>query len=256
MYPHSLNSSQNRLLPESPPNRKKKPVSSRPELSEELAALVQPISEAGVSDEEKEYFDIENKEVALFLGKIERKPVHSVVMTLDAPEGSGKTRAAFQVLGAMAESGYNCLFVSLEEHRDSDLLGQKCDKYLSKKVQEYIVCVSELPQGYDTLVNLAPHFDCIFIDSWGKVEGGQGKLDFFRKSQDGKFMFIIYQRTSKGTMRGGSDSAFDGDMICKAYKDPDYKNNYLYWSKNRYSSNAKYCYLIHEKVCISSETGE
>ncbi|MCK9480273.1 MAG: hypothetical protein M0R38_00750 [Bacteroidia bacterium] len=171
--------------------------------------------------------------------------------TLDAPEGAGKTRAAFQFLGAMAESGYNCLFISLEEHKDSDLFIKKRDEYLSKKAQQYIECVSELPQGYDTLVNLAPYFDCIFIDGWGKVAGGQGKLDFFRKSQDGKFMFIIYQRTVKGSMRGGSDSAFDGDLICKAHKDADYKNNYLYWSKNRYNSNMKYRYLIHEEVCIS-----
>ena len=35
-------------------------------------------------------------------------------------------------------------------------------------------------------------------------------------------------------MRGGSKSQFDGDIVGFIEKQPDYKENYMYFDKNRY----------------------
>ena len=50
-------------------------------------------------------------------------------------------------------------------------------------------------------------------------------------------MFVsIFQRTTDGKMRGGSKAAFDGDVILKMEKAPDYRNSYVYANKNRYQN--------------------
>lgn len=58
-----------------------------------------------------------------------------------------------------------------------------------------------------------------------------------RKSLDGKLIIVIYQRTADGRMRGGSEAAFDGDMICKGRKHLNWQENEFYWDKNRYHEN-------------------
>jgi len=63
--------------------------------------------------------------------------------------------------------------------------------------------------------------------------------DDLRKKFNGKLFIVIFQRTVNGTMRGGSDSAFDGDIILKGIVDrDDYRNNYFYNHKNRYNHYA------------------
>lgn len=237
-----------------PDKNPKQPTKPAVEIPSGIEALMLDMADLE-NTEPSESFVVQNKEVAMFLGQIERKPVHSVVMTLDAPQGTGKTRAAFQFMNAIAESGYKCLFVSLEEHPQSELFKNKRDEYLTPEAIANIKVTGELPQGYDTLNKLTPYFDAIFIDSWGKVAGGKGKMDEFRKSHNGKFMFIIYQRTVAGTMRGGADSQFDADMICKAHKGDNYTENYLYWDKNRYNAE-QYIYMIYEKACIEPVSEE
>ena len=92
------------------------------------------------------------------------------------------------------------------------------------------------------LDRLIPDFDIILIDSWNKLEkeirdkeNAALDLDYdLRKKYDGKFFLVVYQRTTAGTMRGGSRAQFDGDIILKIDKFPDFSKNYVYYDKNRY----------------------
>lgn len=176
--------------------------------------------------------------LADFFGKIEIKPVESVAITLDAPQGAGKTRLLFQAQEMFANGGYKGLFLSLEEHPDSSLILEKQDQYISPQNQNLIDTMGELPNAYEELVKLMDLYDVIYIDSWGKLLKKFPKLNFdydLRKKLNGKVFVVIFQRTQDGKMRGGSDTAFDGDIITKIEKDvDDYRKNYAFFDKNRY----------------------
>jgi hypothetical protein len=176
-----------------------------------------------------------------FLGNIEKKPEESLVCTLDAPQGGGKTRLFFQIIKMFIDNGYanDILFISLEEHPRSGVFTQKRDKYLPKEYHDKVEVVGKLPNPRQTLSELIPHYDIVLIDSWGKVADLDKDLDLdrdIRTKYDGKLFFVIFQRTADGKMRGGSRAQFDADMVMKVEKDvSDYRNNYAYWDKNRYS---------------------
>jgi len=139
----------------------------------------------------------------------------------------------------MASTENKCLFISLEEHPLSELAQSKKKQYIKPKNQALIDTISEL-LSYQELCKIIEKYDCIFIDSWGKMQIGQ-KIDFdrdLRKKFNGKLFFVIFQRTVNQTMRGGASAQFDGDIIMKIDKDKngDFKKNYVYHDKNRYQS--------------------
>ena len=216
--------------------------------------LIKNATELQYDISQREFFELQNGDVSMFVGKIEIKPKESVVMTLDAPQGAGKTRSMFQFVRTFAESGYRCLIVSLEEHPDSLLFTEKVEQYLPKSTRKMVDTVGELPNGLSTLIELSQNYDYIVIDSWQKVHDGKGRLDELRKSLDGKFISVIFQRTTDNKMRGGSTSQFDADMVCKAVKDEsNFENNYLYWDKNRYNPNP-FAFFISSGECLELPT--
>lgn len=206
-------------------------------LPDELKGIVKKMSYK--SDKPHVYYDIKG-DLAQFLGNVEIKPKESVAITLDGPQGGGKTRMVFQLQDMFADAGYKGLFASLEEHPDSALITDKKDKYIKPHNQDLIDTVSDsdLVNGFDTLKKLIPFYDVIYIDSWGKLQELQKALDFdrdLRKAFNGKLFVVIFQRTADNKMRGGSKSAFDGDIIMKLEKDDDYRKSYAYFDKHRYS---------------------
>ena len=191
-----------------------------------------------IGNENAEYYKIRGG-LADFLGKIEIKPKESVAITLDAEQGAGKTRLLFRAVNTFADAGYRCLFNSLEEHPDSALFKEKRNEYIAPQNQDLIHTVGDLPNGFDSLKKLIPYYDVIFIDSWSKYAEINRQLDFdrdLRKAFDGKLFVVIFQRTADGKMRGGSKSAFDGDIIMRMEKSADYKDTYAYFNKHRYDA--------------------
>lgn len=187
------------------------------------------------TEQEIEYFKL-NGDIGKFLGKLEKKPKHSIAVTLDAEQGAGKTRAFFQFADELAKNGYNVLFVSFEEHPESSLFQQKQKQYISSNALKNFYPIGEV-SGYEQLAKLIPQFDVVMIDSWNKIKQMSPHVDFdrdLRKAFDGKLFFAIFQRTQDGKMRGGSQAQFDGDIILKVNKQSDFKDNYIYADKNRY----------------------
>jgi len=188
-------------------------------------------------------FPMDEKDpLSLFLGDLEKKPKGSIVITNDAPQGAGKTRFLFQQADLFARSGNKVLFLSLEEHKDSKLFRDKIKQYISDEGKENFYVASELPNGKNDFYKYAKEFDVILIDSWNKLfriikEKNDHRLNLdydIRNKFDGKIFSIIYQRTQGGKMRGGAEAQFDGDVILKINKTDDFKQNYVYYDKNRY----------------------
>jgi len=190
-----------------------------------------------ISDQ-NESFNITG-DIGSFLGDIEIKPVGSVACTIDAPQGTGKTRFFFQIMNELAKN-YKVLFISLEEHPASTLFKSKVAQYIDPENQKNIDTIGELARGQEKQIldDLIPHYDVVLVDSWNKIYE-VARLDFdndLRKAYNGKLIFAIFQRTVTGTMRGGAKSQFDGDIIMKIDKGDDFKENFVFHDKNRYQN--------------------
>lgn len=183
-----------------------------------------------------EFFKIENKDIADFLGKIEHKQKESIVISLTGGQGSMKTRMCFQFMNALAQN-YKIGHASIEEHPESSLYYDKAEEYLNAKALQNI----ESPEikSVEDLEKLIRNNEVIVIDSFSKMQemhkGFEVDKDL-RKKYDGKLFIVIFQQTTDGKMRGGSKSQFDADIVLFTEKMADYRDNYIFADKNRYQN--------------------
>ena len=206
-----------------------------------------------------ETFVIANPQLQRFLGDVERKTSESTVITIAGGAGSGKTRFAFQFINALAQN-YKVGHASLEEHPDSKLYYDKVQQYIDETALPNI----EAPEikNLDQLETLIQRNEVIVIDSFAKLQELNPRflLDRdLRKKYDGKLFLLIYQLTGEGKMRGGSKSEYDGDIILLTHVAPDYRENYIYPSKNRYNAlpatQLRYSTYFQQMLDIPKELG-
>lgn len=183
-----------------------------------------------------EYYNIENPDIAKFLGQVEIKRKESVGISITAPQGAGKTRFAFQLINAFAKN-YKVGHASMEEHPESGLYTDKAEEYIDPENLANI----DAPDinSMADVEKLIRENDVIVIDSFEKLREMDKNIQVdqdFRKKYDGKLFIFIFQLTSDGKMRGGSKSQFDVDIVLFTEKFDDYRENYIYPDKNRYNS--------------------
>ena len=214
---------------------------------------------AALQHRQWETFVIANPQMQAFLGDVERKPAESTVITIAGGAGSGKTRFAFQFINALAQN-YTVGHASLEEHPDSKLYYDKVQQYIDETALPNI----EAPEikNLDQLEALIHRNEVIVIDSFAKLQELNPRflLDRdLRKKYDGKLFLLIYQLTGEGKMRGGSKSEYDGDIILLTHVAPDYRENYIYPSKNRYNAlpatQLRYSTYYQQMLDIPKELG-
>lgn len=203
-----------------------------------------------------ENFIIAEPQMQAFLGDVERKNTGSTAITITGGAGSGKTRFAFQFINALAQN-YKVGHASLEEQPDSKLYFDKVQQYLDQTAQANV----EAPEieNMQDLQALIERNDVIVIDSFTKIR--EWNRNFLldrdlRKKYNGKLFLIIFQQTVAGNMRGGTTSEFDGDIILYTQVFPDYRENYIYPSKNRYNStpSEQLRYSVYHQQLLPSES--
>ena len=203
-----------------------------------------------------ETFIIAEPQMQAFLGDVERKNTGSTAITITGGAGSGKTRFAFQFINALAQN-YKVGHASLEEQPDSKLYFDKVQQYLDQTAQANV----EAPEieNMQDLQALIERNDVIVIDSFTKIR--EWNRNFLldrdlRKKYNGKLFLIIFQQTVAGNMRGGTTSEFDGDIILYTQVFPDYRENYIYSSKNRYNStpSEQLRYSVYHQQLLPSES--
>ena len=203
-----------------------------------------------------ETFIIAEPQMQAFLGDVERKNTGSTAITITGGAGIGKTRFAFQFINALAQN-YKVGHASLEEQPDSKLYFDKVQQYLDQTAQANVEA-PEIENMHD-LQALIERNDVIVIDSFTKIREWDRKflLDRdLRKKYNGKLFLIIFQQTVAGNMRGGTTSEFDGDIILYTQVFPDYRENYIYPSKNRYNSTPReqLRYSVYHQQLLPSES--
>jgi len=203
-----------------------------------------------------ETFIIAEPQMQAFLGDVERKNTGSTAITITGGAGIGKTRFAFQFINALTQN-YKVGLASLEEQLDSKLYFDKVQQYLDQTAQANV----EAPEieNMQDLQALIERNDVIVIDSFTKIREWDRNflLDRdLRKKYNGKLFLIIFQQTVAGNMRGGTTSEFDGDIILYTQVFPDYRENYIYPSKNRYNStpSEQLRYSVYHQQLLPSES--
>ena len=204
--------------------------------------------------EVRESFLVDDEQMSLFLGTLEKKTKDSLVITLTGKQGSGKTRFAFQFMNALAQC-YRVGHASIEEHPESVLYEEKAYQYLNDTALEHITAqdVRSLEE-LDTMIRTN---EVIVIDSFQKMRELAPHFEIdkdLRKKYDGKLFLVIFQQTADGKMRGGSKSQFDGDIILFTETFPDYRENYVYPDKNRYNKRpaTELQYNIYEQCMLAT----
>ena len=231
------------------PNPIKKPI-KKPKPVAKLPANIDKNSLAykmANQNKEVEYFIIPDKDISRLLGKIEKKAKDSVFISLTGGEGSMKTRQAFQFMNTFAQN-YKVGHASIEEHPESVLYFDKAKQYLDTKAQGNIT--NPEVNNLSSLHNLILKNDVIVIDSFTKMKEIEKSFEVdrdLRKKYNGKLFIVIFQQTTGNKMRGGSKSQFDADIVLFTEKFDDYKQNYVYATKNRYSSETGLKFNIYQK---------
>jgi hypothetical protein len=173
-----------------------------------------------------------NGELGKFLGDLER---YQLAITLEGDQGSGKSQMAFQLANAFADKQFKVGLFSLEMGADSSLISRNRDKYIDAKNRDRILITGQAPEGILTVRTHANDFDTIVIDSWNKLDVDSNEFDKLRKDFPNTIWIVIFQRTTAGTIRGGTRPLYDAGINIEVVKvDNTFENNYAIASKNRY----------------------
>ena len=166
------------------------------------------------------------------LGELER---FELAITLEGDQGGGKTRFGYQLADAFADIGNRIAIFSLEIGKRSDLIRRMREEYVDPDNLSKIFITDQLPDGFETIRKAAKDFDVIIIDSWNKLNAHSSQFDKLRKDFPDTIFIVIFQRTTQGTIRGGTAPLFDAGINLEVVKvDDTFKNNYAVATKNRY----------------------
>jgi antirestriction protein ArdC len=177
-----------------------------------------------------------------FIGGYER---NHFAIVFRGEKGAGKTRLLCQAINLFASEGLNCLFKSLEVSPESELFGSYTN-YIESKNKDHVFVDADT--SLKVLEEQCKTYDCIAIDSWGKL-GGIDQGDFGRlvEKYPKVIWLVIFQSTTSGTARGGSMSEYDSSLVVQVAKGGN-----AVCEKNRYNS-CDLTYNVFTKKLIKDE---
>lgn len=177
-----------------------------------------------------------------FIGGYER---NRFAMVVRGEKGAGKTRLLCQVINLFASQALNCLFKSLEVSPESELFGSYTGCIEAKNKDHIFV---DANTSLKTLEEQCKIYDCIAIDSWGKLDGID-QTDFGRlvEKYPKVIWLVIFQSTTNGTARGGIMSEYDSSLVVQVTKGGD-----AICEKNRYNST-DLVYNVFQQELIQTE---
>ena len=179
-----------------------------------------------------------NGELGRFLGELDR---NMTAFALTGDSGAGKSYFSFELAKAFIDSNFKAKYFALEEG-----LG----KLTQNKVRYYNLDNNLTITGNGTLKevrNDAKNYDLIVIDSFQKLNVKAEEFERLRQDFPKTIFIIIFQKTTAGTMRGGSSIKFNSSAtIDVQIKDEE---RIAVMEKGRYGTIG-WVYSIDEGVII------
>ncbi|WP_372640201.1 zincin-like metallopeptidase domain-containing protein [Ancylomarina sp.] len=177
-----------------------------------------------------------------FIGGYER---NRFAMVLRGEKGAGKTRLLCQAINLFASQGLKCLFKSLEVSPESELFGSYTT-YIDSKNKDHVFVDADT--SLQALEKQCKIYDCIAIDSWGKLGGvDQGDFGQLVEKYPKVIWLVIFQSTTSGTARGGIMSEYDSSLVVQVAKGGN-----AVCEKNRYNS-CDLTYNVFTKKLLKDE---
>ncbi|MBL0767086.1 hypothetical protein [Marivirga atlantica] len=193
-------------------------------------------------------------DLGTLMGDLER---FELAITLEGDQGGGKTRFSYQLANGFADIDMKVAMFSLEIGRKSDLVRRMREEYLEAENRNNIFITDQLPEGFDTIRKAAKDFEVIIIDSWNKLHVKSTEFDRLRKEFPNTIFIIIFQRTTQGTIRGGTAPLFDSGINLEVVKvDDTFTNNYAVATKNRYGVTGIQYNITQQKIINNFEEQE
>ncbi len=168
-----------------------------------------------------------NGPLGTFLGKLER---HHLAITLSGQPGGGKTHLCFQLAKALCEQQLKVIFFSIEE----GIRGSFTDKVLFYGLDQEENFYSADGATLALLEEAAKEFDVILLDSWTVMGEKNETFGKFVSSYPRVIFISVFQQTSGGEIRGGSQPIFDSSINLEI------KKGVVTSSKNRYGGGGEY----------------
>ncbi len=185
-------------------------------------------------------------EIGKLLGDLEQL---KLAITIESPQGGGKTRFTYQMADAFADIGKTTAIFSLEIPKNSNLITSMRDEYIRPEHEPMIKVADELPFGFETVKMAANDYDVIIIDSWNKLDVPSSEFDKLKKGFPNTIFVVIFQRTTQGTIRGGTAPLFDSGINIEIEKVGDrFEDNYAVATKNRYAPTGIRYNIYKQKI--------
>ncbi|TNE54325.1 MAG: hypothetical protein EP338_07885 [Bacteroidetes bacterium] len=142
-----------------------------------------------------------NGDLGKFLGKLGREKC-AIVLTGDS--GAGKTTFSFTLAKNFLEKGLSTVYFALE----SGITEEVQDLVKENGLDHF-----DLPVFYkgklEDVQREAPNYDCVIIDSYSKIADRPEAFEELRQEFPDTYFVIIFQKTTTGTVRGGSSIIFN-----------------------------------------------
>jgi hypothetical protein len=141
-----------------------------------------------------------NSELGRFLGELDK---NRTAFALTGDSGAGKSYFSFELAKVFIDNGFSAKYFALEEG-----LG----KLTQNKVREYDLGNDITITGNGSLRDVrkdAKQYDLIVIDSFQKLNVKAEEFERLRQDFPKTIFIIIFQKTSSGSMRGGSSIKFN-----------------------------------------------
>ena len=191
-------------------------------------------------------------DIGEFLGDLER---FELAILLKGDPGAGKSRLSYRFANAFADIGYKVAYNTYEMGKNSNLIIKMREDYIDKQNQQSILFNDKMNDLEDIKV-LAKHFDVVIIDSWGKLKNAKIEdFDKLRKQFPETIFVVIFQSTVTGGARGGAAPGFDAGSVIHVVSTPNFKTNYAYHNKSRYTPHS-YKFNVFANKIISDESGK
>ncbi len=228
------------------PEEKDNSIQDKPMQGNALNGLFTPITE---NAPESNHDKIELPgDLGKFLGYVER---YEYAILLRGEKGAGKTRLTYQMMNTFAKAGFTVGCFTLEIGKNSNLVKDMRDQYLSPAIASKVQIAEACPNGLSDIKAAAKAFDVVVIDSWGKIPNTkQDDFDKLRKEHPNTMFVVIFQSTTNGTARGGSMPEYDAGVVIQVQE-----GGKAICEKNRYSGE-DLTYLVFEKKLAQSNTPE
>lgn len=161
-----------------------------------------------------------------FIGRLDRK---MVAIGLTGDSGSGKSTFSLTLALRFARHGFTVKYFSLEEGLGDSMKDKIWAAGIGNEVKFHEGATLQ------AIRQDAKRFDVIFIDSFTVLEGGQDELEKLRKDFPETIFVCIHQKTTAGTIRGGSKIFYNSTAIINIEIDHD-RGRLAVMQKSRYGT--------------------